>query len=62
VPIEKIKGAKELLKEIEDKKMRHLVRYSGTENLLRILIEGEHKRELKEMMEKSVSFFTKALA
>ena len=62
VPIEKIKGAKELLKEIEDKKMRHLVRYSGTENLLRILIEGKHKRELKEMMQKMVSLFTKALA
>ena len=62
VPIEKIKGAKELLKEIEDKKMRHLVRYSGTENLLRILIEGKHKRELKGMMQKMVSLFTKALA
>jgi phosphoglucosamine mutase len=61
IPIEEIKGVRELFKEIEDKGMRHLVRYSGTENLLRILLEGEHRRELKEMMKKTVSLFTKAL-
>jgi phosphoglucosamine mutase len=61
-PIDKIKGSKELLKEIESKGMRHLVRYSGTENLMRILIEGKDKKELKAMMEKTVDFFKKALA
>jgi phosphoglucosamine mutase len=61
-PIDKIKGAKELFAEIESKGMRHLVRYSGTENLMRILIEGKDKKELKTMMDKTVSFFKKALA
>lgn len=61
-PIDKIKGVQELFDEIESKGMRHLVRYSGTENLMRILIEGKDKKELKVMMEKTVEFFKKALA
>ncbi len=61
-PIDKIKGAKELFAEIESKGMRHLIRYSGTENLMRILIEGKDKKELKTMMKKTVNFFKKALA
>jgi len=62
IPIDKIEGIKELLKEIEAKNMRHLIRYSGTENLMRILLEGRDKRELKEMMKKCENFFTKALS
>ncbi|MBD3793740.1 MAG: phosphoglucosamine mutase [Campylobacterales bacterium] len=61
-PIHKIEGVKELFAEIEAKGMRHLVRYSGTENLIRILIEGKDRKVLKEMMRKTVSFFQKALA
>ncbi len=42
--------------------MRHLIRYSGTENLIRILLEGRDRRELKSMMERCVNFFSKALS
>jgi len=60
-PIDEIEGVEELFNEIESKNMRHLVRYSGTENLMRILLEGKDREELKIMMDKTVSFFKKAL-
>ncbi|HHH51125.1 MAG TPA: phosphoglucosamine mutase [Campylobacterales bacterium] len=60
-PIDEIEGVAELFNEIESKGMRHLVRYSGTENLMRILIEGKDTEELKTMMDKTVDFFKKAL-
>ena len=60
-PIAKIEGVEELFKEIESLGMRHLVRYSGTENLMRILIEGKDKKVLNKMMKKTVEFFKKAL-
>ncbi len=59
--IEKIKGVKELFAEIETAGMRHLVRYSGTENLMRILLEGKDQLKLNKMMEKTVTFFKQAL-
>ncbi|HIO96116.1 MAG TPA: hypothetical protein EYG67_04770, partial [Campylobacterales bacterium] len=37
------------------------VRYSGTENLIRILIEGKDKKVLNSMMKKTVALFSKAL-
>jgi len=61
-PIEQIEGVEELFSEIKSKGMRHLVRYSGTENLMRILLEGKDKEQLDIMMDKTVSFFQKALA
>jgi len=61
LPINEIKGAKELFTEIEKEGMRHLVRYSGTENLMRILLEGKDQVALLKMMDKTVNFFKKAL-
>ncbi len=61
-PIESIEGVNELLQELEKLNIRHLIRYSGTENLMRILLESKDKRILKEMMQKSVKFFSKALS
>ena len=61
LPINEIKGAKELFTEIEKAGMRHLVRYSGTENLMRILLEGKDQAVLLKMMDKTVNFFKKAL-
>jgi len=62
IPIDEIKGVKELFAEIESKEMRYLVRYSGTENLMRILLEGKEQHSLHIMMDKTVTFFKKALA
>jgi phosphoglucosamine mutase len=60
-PIDKIVGTKELFKEIDSLGMRHVIRYSGTENLMRVLIEGKDREVLKEIMDKTVKFFTRAL-
>ncbi len=61
LPIDEIAGVKELFEEIESLGIRHLVRYSGTENLMRILLEGREQVKLRKMMDKTVTFFKKAL-
>ncbi len=60
-PLKDIEGLDKLLKELDGKSIRHLVRYSGTENKLRILLEGQDNKELKKEMEKLVEFFKDAL-
>ncbi len=62
IPLDKIKGLKELQEEIENQGIRHLFRYSGTENKIRLLLEGSDREELKRLMEKSAEFFKKALS
>jgi phosphoglucosamine mutase len=61
IPITEITGVNELFAEIEAAGMRHLVRYSGTENLMRVLLEGKDQVALQKMLDKTVSFFKKAL-
>ncbi|MCF6206271.1 MAG: phosphoglucosamine mutase [Sulfurovum sp.] len=60
-PFEEIEGLDALQKEVEAKGMRHLFRYSGTENKIRLLLEGREEKALEEMMEKCVAFFKGAL-
>jgi phosphoglucosamine mutase len=60
-PLDQIKGLDEKLAEIEAAHMRHLIRYSGTENKLRILLEGKDAKVMEKAMDKMVSFFEKAL-
>jgi len=60
-PLETIEGVGELTKELEKKGMRHLIRYSGTENKLRLLLEGKDQKMMNKYMEKVVDFFKKAL-
>ncbi len=62
IPLEELKGYKELLNDIEKAGVRHLFRYSGTENKLRLLLEGENERVLDELMDRSSKFFSKALS
>jgi len=60
-PLESITGLKEQLDAVEKLHMRHLVRYSGTENKLRILLEGKDAKVLNKKMDELVEFFEKEL-
>lgn len=62
IPLEEIDGLDEILSGIEGKNIRHLIRYSGTENKIRLLLEGKDNDVLKDEMEKLKSFIVKALA
>ncbi len=61
IPLEKISGYSELVQEIEKNGSRVLVRYSGTENLLRILLEGRDEKTLEGQMSDLYIFLKKAL-
>ena len=50
-----------MVKEFEERHMRVLIRYSGTENLLRILLEGKDEKSLEEAMKRAVKFLKSAL-
>jgi len=61
IPLEEIEGYEKLIKKLEKNGIRHLIRYSGTENLLRILLEGKDKSEILKEMEVLKEFLAKAL-
>lgn len=48
IPLTNIKGLNEVLAELDSKKIRHLIRYSGTESKLRILLEGKEESMLEK--------------
>jgi len=58
---ENIEGYQELIQKIESKGMRHLFRYSGTENKIRLLLEGKNAAQLEKMMQECSEFFTRVL-
>jgi len=60
-PLDKITGLKEKLKELDAENIRHLIRYSGTENKLRILLEAKDNRLIDKKMQEIVDFFQKVL-
>ena len=60
--IDSIEGIDKFKAEIEEAGIRHLFRYSGTENLIRILLEGKDQTQLNDMMDRASAFFKKVLA
>lgn len=60
-PLDQIEGLSEELAYVESLHMRHLIRYSGTENKLRVLLEGKDGKVLEKTMERLVAFFEKVL-
>ncbi|BEG58163.1 Phosphoglucosamine mutase [Helicobacter sp. NHP21005] len=60
-PLEQIPGFEELLKSLEQEGLRHLIRYSGTENILRILLEGEQQTLLDKRVQELQAFFKEHL-
>ncbi|WP_353661515.1 phosphoglucosamine mutase [Hydrogenimonas sp. SS33] len=61
-PLEELEGLSDITKKVESDGIRPLIRYSGTENKLRILLEGKNRRKVEERMEELVRFFKKALS
>jgi phosphoglucosamine mutase len=61
IPLERIEGFNELLSGFKSKNIRALIRYSGTENLLRILLEAKDEKSMNSAMEQAETFFKRAL-
>ena len=61
IPLDKLEGLEAILKPIREKGIRDLIRYSGTENKIRLLLEGKKKKDVEESMETLIAFFKKAL-
>jgi phosphoglucosamine mutase len=60
-PLEEISGLAEILKSLEGENIRHLIRYSGTENKLRVLLEANDEKLMEKRMDELIGFFKKAL-
>ncbi len=60
-PIDTIEGLDIKLKELDKLNIRHLIRYSGTENKLRVLLEGKDAKKMNKSMDEMIEFFQKAL-
>ena len=60
-PLEAIDGLANELSGVEADGIRHLIRYSGTENKLRILLEGRDREAMQVRMDRLRDFFRHAL-
>ncbi|QOP44628.1 phosphoglucosamine mutase [Sulfurimonas sediminis] len=60
-PLSEIASLDEKLLALEAKGIRHLIRYSGTENKLRVLLECKEADIMNEKMNEIVEFFKKVL-
>ncbi|MDY0120848.1 MAG: phosphoglucosamine mutase [Sulfurimonas sp.] len=60
-PLAEIEGYEEKAAQVQNDGIRLLVRYSGTENKLRILMEAKDAKKMDKAMKMMVSFFEKAL-
>ncbi|MDR2635872.1 MAG: phosphoglucosamine mutase [Campylobacteraceae bacterium] len=61
IPLHEIKDYEEFCEKLKSQKIRSLIRYSGTENLLRILLEAGDDEALCKAAKESEEFFKRAL-
>ena len=61
IPLEEIAELAPKLKALEKEGIRQLVRYSGTENKLRVLLEAKDAKLMNKRMDELTEFFTKVL-
>jgi len=62
IALEDIDGLNELLHTIKELGLRHLIRYSGTENKLRILLEGKDSTVVNNQIQILTDFLKKELS
>lgn len=60
-PLEEVEGLEELLKTLRDRGLRDLIRYSGTENKIRLLLEGKEQKVVEESMDELQNFIKNKL-
>ncbi len=60
-PLDEISGLDEMLSSLDKENIRHLIRYSGTENKLRLLLEASDAKLMEKRMDELATFFQKAL-
>jgi phosphoglucosamine mutase len=60
-PLKEIAGLREVLDALEERGIRQLIRYSGTENKLRVLLEAKDSKLMEQKMAEMIEFFKKAL-
>ena len=61
IPLENISGLEDILETFREKGLRDLIRYSGTENKIRLLLEGSNKKLVKDSMKKLETFIKSKL-
>jgi len=61
IPLDEIEGLDKELESVRAKGMRELIRYSGTENKLRVLLEGKDKALVESTMNELIAFFQSKL-
>lgn len=60
-PLESLEGIEKLYEKLKINNVNYLFRYSGTENLMRILLECEDEKTLKAMESECVKYFKSVL-
>jgi phosphoglucosamine mutase len=60
-PLEEIEGFNQMVENLKKDGIRSLIRYSGTENLLRVLLEGRDEKILNKRCEETIKFLKSAL-